>query len=66
MSLGVERPRCLCSHIRNTKTTERYRPVSVLNTDYKLFALVMEKHLENIIPDLTDSDQSGFVKNKQT
>lgn len=43
-----------------------YRPISVLNIDYRLFASIMTKCLENIIPELTALDQTGFVKNRQT
>lgn len=43
-----------------------YRPVSVLNIDYRIFTTILAKRLENIIPELIDTDQTGFVKNRQT
>lgn len=43
-----------------------YRPISVLNIDYRIFATILAKRLESIVPELTDTDQSGFVRNRQT
>lgn len=41
-----------------------YRPISILTVDYRLFASILARRMENILPDLTDTDQTGFVKNK--
>uniref|UniRef100_A0A3Q3BC05 ribonuclease H n=1 Tax=Kryptolebias marmoratus TaxID=37003 RepID=A0A3Q3BC05_KRYMA len=45
---------------------DSYRPISVLNIDYRIFATIMAKRLEFIIPEITDTDQTGFVHNRQT
>lgn len=38
-----------------------YRPLSKLNSDYRVFASIKAKRLENIIPHITDDDQTGFL-----
>ena len=51
---------------KDKTTCSSYRPISVLNIDYRLFASIMAKRLEDILPDIIDTDQCGFLKNRQT
>lgn len=51
---------------KDKKECSSYRPISVLNVDYKIFASVLSKRLEVIIPELVDLDQTGFIQNRQT
>lgn len=43
-----------------------YRPISVLNIDYRLFTSIMARRLEIVLPKLIHDDQTGFIQNRQT
>ncbi len=42
-----------------------YRPLSLLNSDYKVLSKLIALRLENVIPKIIHSDQTGFIKNRQ-
>jgi hypothetical protein len=41
-----------------------YRPISLLNTSYKILAKLIALRLDKVLPDLVDMDQTGFVRNR--
>lgn len=43
-----------------------YRPISLLNCDYKILAKVLACRLEKVLPSIISSDQTGFVRNRQS
>jgi len=48
---------------KNDKTEiSNYRPITVLNSDYKILTHALTNHLSAIIPYLIHPDQAGFIK----
>lgn len=46
-------------------TPGSYRPISLLNSDYKILAKILARHLEDVLPSIISPDQTGFVKQYQ-
>uniref|UniRef100_A0A8D0HFE3 Reverse transcriptase domain-containing protein n=1 Tax=Sphenodon punctatus TaxID=8508 RepID=A0A8D0HFE3_SPHPU len=46
---------------KNTEICSGYRPISLINTDAKIFTKILATRLMKIIPDIIDSDQTGFI-----
>ena len=50
---------------KNDKTPlNNWRPISLLNTDYKILAHVLANRLKNVIEKLINTDQTGYIKGR--
>lgn len=54
-------------HKPNSKEDEikNYRPISLLNTDYKLFAKILANRLKKVLNYIIHTDQSGFLPKRK-
>uniref|UniRef100_A0A670K2L6 Reverse transcriptase domain-containing protein n=1 Tax=Podarcis muralis TaxID=64176 RepID=A0A670K2L6_PODMU len=44
---------------------KNYRPISLLNTDYKIFAGILARRLKSILTETIHKDQAGFLPGRQ-
>ncbi|KAF5337057.1 hypothetical protein D9611_002908 [Ephemerocybe angulata] len=56
----------LCPIYKKKDRTDisNYRPITVLNTDYKILTRTIMNRLSKIAPELIHPDQAGFMKNR--
>lgn len=45
---------------------DNYRPIALLNSDYKIFTKILASRLSRIIPKLINRDQVGFVPGRHS
>lgn len=43
-----------------------YRPISILNVDYKIYTSIIAQRYGKFIHDIIDEDQNGFISGRQT
>lgn len=48
---------------RDTSAPSSFRPVSLLNVNYKILTKTLALRLENVTTDIINGDQLGFIKN---
>ena len=41
-----------------------YRPISLINTDYKILAFIMSKRIQKVLCSVIDDDQTGYIKGR--
>uniref|UniRef100_A0A671X9Z4 Reverse transcriptase domain-containing protein n=1 Tax=Sparus aurata TaxID=8175 RepID=A0A671X9Z4_SPAAU len=51
---------------KNKLECSSYRPISVLNVDYKIYTTVLARRLDKVLPQLIHNDQTGFILQRQT
>ena len=49
---------------KNLCSIKNWRPISLLNTDYKILTHVLSNRLQSILPSIISKDQSGYIKNR--
>ena len=43
---------------------QNWRPITLLNTDYKIAAKALARRIEKVLPGIINSDQTGFIKGR--
>ena len=68
--LSIEQRRAILSLLpkkdKDARLLKNWRPLSILNTDYKILAKVLARRLQSVLTDLIHQDQSGCLKGRST
>ena len=49
---------------KDHRLIKNWRPITVLNVDYKIIAKIIANRLRPVLPDLINQDQTGYVQNR--
>ena len=49
---------------KDLTNVKNWRPISLLNTDYKIIAHILATRLQHVLPTVISKDQSGYLKNR--
>ena len=49
---------------KDLRLLKNWRPISLLNTDYKILTKLLSNRLQNVIQTIVSEDQSGYIKNR--
>ena len=49
---------------KDLTNVNNWRPISLLNTDYKILAHVLANRLQKVLPEVISKDQSGYLKGR--
>ena len=66
--LSIEQKRSILNIIpkkdKDPRELKNWRPISLLNTDYKILTKMLAIRLQNVISPLVAPDQTGYIKNR--
>jgi hypothetical protein len=68
--MSIDQKRAILTLLPKKEKDSRYlknwRPLSLCNTDYKIFAKLLAIRLQKVLPSIINPDQSGCIKNRST
>ena len=58
----------MCPIYKNKEADDiaNYRPITILNTDYKILTKAIATHLTEVAPSVIHPDQAGFIRGRST